>query len=113
MRGLATTSNAGASRSFVFGSALDNSNSQWGMASQNETVAAAMPSALGNVLGGDEARTGFAQASDDFPANANTNQASAKEKKKSVFAMLHANNAELDWEKKQKDNDGKILNLLK
>ena len=81
--------NGGASRTFVFGSTLDNSNSQW--ATQKETES--MPCG-NNLLGGDEARTGFA---DDVANNINLS-ASMKEKK-SLFAMLQKSTAPQDWEK--------------
>ena len=88
-------SGGAASRTFVFGSALDNSNSQWAT-TQRETET--MPSSLGNnLLGGDEARTGFG---DDVANNNINSSASVREnKKKSLFSMLQKSTKDEDWEK--------------
>jgi len=92
-----------ASRTFVFGNALDNSNSQWATQREGET----MPSSLGNnLLGGDEARTGFG---DDVANNNINSSASVREnKKKSLFAMLQKSTTEEDWEKE----DSRIKNVV-
>ena len=88
----------------MFGSALDNSNSQWAT-TQRETET--MPSSLGNnLLGGDEARTGFG---DDVANNNINSSASVREnKKKSLFSMLQKSTKDEDWEK---DDQG-IKNVL-
>ena len=88
-------SGGAASRTFVFGSALDNSNSQWAT-TQRETET--MPSSLGNnLLGGDEARTGFG---DDVANNNINSSVSVREnKKKSLFSMLQKSTKDEDWEK--------------
>ena len=98
-------SGGAASRTFVFGSALDNSNSQWAT-TQRETET--MPSSLGNnLLGGDEARTGFG---DDVANNNINSSASVREnKKKSLFSMLQKSTKDEDWEK---DDDQGIKNVL-
>jgi len=98
-------SGGAASRTFVFGSALDNSNSQWAT-TQRETET--MPSSLGNnLLGGDEARTGFG---DDVANNNINSSASVREnKKKSLFSMLQKSTKDEDWEKDEQE----IKNVLR
>ena len=100
-------SGGAASRTFVFGSALDNSNSQWAT-TQRETET--MPSSLGNnLLGGDEARTGFG---DDVANNNINSSASVREnKKKSLFSMLQKSTKDEDWEKDDDQGQG-IKNVL-
>jgi hypothetical protein len=100
-------SGGAASRTFVFGSALDNSNSQWAT-TQRETET--MPSSLGNnLLGGDEARTGFG----DDVANNNINSSASvmENKKKSLFSMLQKSTKDEDWEKDDDQGQG-IKNVL-
>ena len=100
-------SGGAASRTFVFGSALDNSNSQWAT-TQRETET--MPSSLGNnLLGGDEARTGFG----DDVANNNVNSSASvmENKKKSLFSMLQKSTKDEDWEKDDDQGQG-IKNVL-